>query len=60
MSKKSLSIFAVVLVLVAAMLYLLPRPLAEPYTQARLDELNRANQPVLVAIHADWCELSKT
>jgi len=60
MSKKPLSITAIVLVLLAGMLYLLPRPLAEPFTQARLDELNRTDQPVLVAIHADWCSTCKT
>ena len=57
---KALTISAIVLVLVAAMIYLLPRPLAEPFSQARLDELNRDHQPVLVAIHADWCSTCKT
>ena len=60
MSKRSLSITAIVLALLAGMIYLLPRPLAEPFTQARLDELNRTDQPVLVAIHADWCSTCKT
>ena len=27
----------------------------EPYSRARLDALNQAGQPVLVAVHADWC-----
>lgn len=60
MGKKTFSISVIVVALVAAMFYLLPRPLAEPFTQARLDELNRAGQPVLVAIHADWCSTCKT
>lgn len=60
MNKRALSIFSVVLVLIAAMFYLLPKPLAEPFTQSRLDALNRSGQPVLVAIHADWCSTCKT
>lgn len=60
LSKRALSIFAFAVVLFAAMFYLLPRPLAEPFTQARLDALNRAGQPVLLAIHADWCSTCKT
>jgi len=60
MRKKSLAISAIVIALVAAMIYLLPRPLVEPFTQARLDELNRDHRPVLVAIHADWCSTCKT
>ncbi len=27
----------------------------EPYTQDKLDALNKAGKPVLVFIHADWC-----
>jgi thioredoxin-like negative regulator of GroEL len=27
----------------------------EPYTQAKLDALNKSEQPVLVFIHAPWC-----
>ena len=27
----------------------------EPYTQAKLDALNKAGQPALVFIYADWC-----
>ncbi len=26
-----------------------------PYTQEKLDALNKAGQPVLVHVHADWC-----
>jgi thioredoxin 1 len=60
MSKKAWSISAIALVLFAAIFFLLPKPLAEPFTQARLDALNRSGQPVLVAIHADWCSTCKT
>ncbi|MDD2719812.1 MAG: thioredoxin family protein [Gallionella sp.] len=34
---------------------LLAHALGEPYTQEKLDALNKAGKPVLVAIHADWC-----
>lgn len=27
----------------------------EPYTQEKLDALNKAGQPALVFVHADWC-----
>jgi thioredoxin 1 len=58
---KALTISAVVLLLLAALLYpLLSQPLLEPFTQAKLDALNRSGQPVLVAIHADWCSTCKT
>jgi thioredoxin 1 len=60
LNKKALSIFAIVIVLFAAIFFLLPKPLAEPFTQTRLDALNRSGQPVLVAIHADWCSTCKT
>jgi thioredoxin 1 len=61
LNKRSLSISAIVLVLFAGILFLLlPQPLAEPFTQTRLDALNRSGQPVLVAIHADWCSTCKT
>jgi|CXWL01.1.fsa_nt_gi thioredoxin-like negative regulator of GroEL len=29
--------------------------LGEPYTQEKFNALNNAGNPVLVAIHADWC-----
>jgi thiol:disulfide interchange protein len=29
--------------------------LGEPYTQEKFNVLNNAGNPVLVAIHADWC-----
>ena len=60
MNKKALSISAFVLVLFASIFFLLPKPHAEPFTQTRLDALNRSGQPVLIAIHADWCSTCKT
>lgn len=58
---KTLSLSIIVLLFIAVVLFLLlPRPLAEPFTQARLDALNQSGQPVLVAIHADWCSTCKT
>lgn len=58
---KTLSLSIIVLLFIAVVLFLLlPRPLAEPFTQAKLDALNQAGQPVLVAIHADWCSTCKT
>lgn len=27
----------------------------EPYTQEKLDALNKTGRPVLVFVHADWC-----
>lgn len=58
---KTLSLSATALFLFAVVLYfLLPRPLAEPFTQTKLDALNQSGQPVLVAIHADWCLTCKT
>lgn len=61
LNTKTLTIASVALFLLAALLYpLLSLPLAEPFTQARLDELNRSGQPVLVTIHADWCSTCKT
>jgi thioredoxin-like negative regulator of GroEL len=58
---KTLSITVIALLLIAAALFaLLPKPLAEPFTQAKLDALNQSGQPVLVAIHADWCSTCKT
>lgn len=61
LNSKAVVISAVAVFLVAALLYpLLSQPLAEPFTQARLDALNQSGQPVLVAIHADWCSTCKT
>lgn len=60
MNKKTLSISAIVIALLASIFFLLPKPLAESFTQTRLDALNQSGQPVLVAIHADWCATCKT
>ena len=58
---KKLSITVIALLIIAVVLFvLLPKPLAEPFTQAKLDALNQAGEPVLVAIHADWCSTCKT
>ncbi len=60
-SSKTFVIPAVAFFLIAALLYpLLSQSFAEPFTQAKLDELNQSGQPVLVAIHADWCSTCKT
>lgn len=59
-NKRTLHIFVIVLALIAVVFFLLPKPLAKTFTQARLDALNRSGQPVLVAIHADWCSTCKT
>jgi thioredoxin 1 len=61
LNAKAWTISAVVVFLAAAILIpLLSQPRAEPYTQARLEALNQSGQPVLVAIHADWCSTCKT
>lgn len=58
---KTLILSAIALFLTAALLYpLLSQSRWEPFTQAGLDALNRSGQPVLVAIHADWCSTCKT
>ena len=58
---KALSISAGALFLFAALLFpLFSQSLWEPFTQARLDALNQSGQPVLVAIHADWCSTCRT
>jgi len=33
---------------------------SEPFTQSKLDSLNRAGKPVLVVVHADWCSTCVT
>lgn len=60
LDKNGLSIAAIILAMFAAIYFLLPQPLAESFTQTRLDALNQSGQPVLVAIHADWCSTCKT
>ncbi|HSM97632.1 MAG TPA: thioredoxin family protein [Gallionella sp.] len=58
---KATIISSVAIFLFAALLFpLFSRPLSEPFTQARLDALNQSGQPVLVAVHADWCSTCKT
>ncbi|MGO8756120.1 MAG: thioredoxin family protein [Gallionellaceae bacterium] len=58
---KALTISAVALLLFAALLFpLLSQPVEEPFTQAKLDALNQSGQPVVVAIHADWCSTCRT
>jgi thioredoxin 1 len=58
---KAWTIAAIALFLFAAVLYpLFSQPIWEPYTQARLEALNKSGQPVLVVIHADWCSTCKT
>lgn len=32
----------------------------EPYTQEKLDALNKASQPALVFVHAEWCPTCRT
>ncbi|MGA8146151.1 MAG: thioredoxin family protein [Gallionellaceae bacterium] len=50
-----------ILVMFAALLFpLLTQSAEEPFTQAKLDALNQAGQPVLVAIHASWCSTCLT
>lgn len=44
------------LLLLLAMLFpLFAHAVGEPYTQDKLDTLNKAGQPALVFIYADWC-----
>jgi thiol:disulfide interchange protein len=58
---KALIISSVAIFLSAALLFpLFSQSLWEPFTQAKLDALNQSGQPVLVAIHADWCSTCKT
>jgi thioredoxin 1 len=58
---KAIIISSVAIFLFAALLFpLLSQPLLEPFTQAKLDALNQSGQPVLVAIHADWCSTCRT
>jgi len=39
----------------ALLLPLFAHAVGEPYTQEKLDALNKAGKPVLVFVHADWC-----
>lgn len=61
LNNKAVTISAVAFFLFAALLYpLFSQALWEPFTPAKLDALNQSGQPVLVAIHADWCSTCKT
>lgn len=42
-------------VLLALLFPLFAHAIGEPYTQDKLDVLNRSGKPVLVFIHASWC-----
>lgn len=58
---KALTLSAVTLFLSVALLFpFFSQARWEPFTQAKLDALNQSGQPVLVAIHADWCSTCKT
>lgn len=41
--------------LLALLFPLFAHSVGEPYTQGKLDVLNKSGKPVLVFIHADWC-----
>jgi thioredoxin-like negative regulator of GroEL len=45
--------------LLALLFPLLAHAVGEPYTQEKLDALNRSGKPVLVFIHADWCPVCR-
>ncbi|HEX5337963.1 MAG TPA: thioredoxin family protein [Gallionella sp.] len=42
-------------VLLTLLFPLLALAVGEPYTQDKLDALNKSGKPALVFIHADWC-----
>ena len=45
--------------IVALLFPLFAHAVGEPYTQQKLDALNKAGKPVLVFIYADWCTTCK-
>jgi thioredoxin-like negative regulator of GroEL len=45
--------------LLALLFPLLVHAVGEPYTQDKLDALNRSGKPVLVFIYADWCPVCR-
>lgn len=47
------------LALLAMLFPLLAHAVGEPYTQEKLDALNKAGKPALVFIYADWCPTCK-
>lgn len=58
---KALTISSAAIFLFAALAYpLFAQSFWDPFTKAKLDALNQSGQPVLVAIHADWCSTCKT
>jgi thiol:disulfide interchange protein len=38
----------------------LAHALGEPFSQRKLDALNKSGSPVLVAVHANWCSTCRT
>lgn len=58
---KAFTVSSAALFLLTALVYpLLAQPLWEPFTQAKMDALNKSGQSVLVTVHADWCTTCKT
>ncbi len=51
--KKSLLIF------LALLFPLFAHAVGEPFTRQKLDALNKAGSPVLVAVHANWCSVCR-
>ncbi len=47
--------FRSVWLLLALLVPLFAHAVGEPYTQDKLDALNKAGKPALVFIYADWC-----
>lgn len=43
------------LTLLVMLFPLLAQAVGDPYTQDKLDALNKSGKPALVFIHADWC-----
>lgn len=44
-----------ILALMALLFPLFAQAVGEPYTQQKMDALNKAGKPVLVFVYADWC-----
>jgi len=58
---KKFLVASVLLGFFAVLIYSLStRAVGEPFTQAKLDSLNRAGKPILVVVHADWCSTCVT
>jgi thioredoxin-like negative regulator of GroEL len=43
------------LAMLALLFPLFAQAVGEPFTQDKLDALNKSGKPVLVHVHADWC-----